>query len=217
MIGKYLALAMVPLGLVQPLAAVTIDFDSLEEAGTQRRSLGATYTEDGFTITENSVVGGLLVAQQSHAQYAGSAGLHSIFINGPLELEIASKDGSAFDMTSIDLSLLDPAGTSGTVQFTGVLAGGGSVVQSFTTSTFGFQTFSFTGFDNIVRLKWMQGTSLLNAHQFDNIVLGLSAGGGGSSVPEANSTLLLLSMGMLGMMGWSRFTLNSRRLGRDSR
>ena len=63
--------------------ADTINFNSLEQAGTNYISVADPYTESGYRISNG---GALYFAQQSNYQYAGSAGLHERIANGLLTL-----------------------------------------------------------------------------------------------------------------------------------
>jgi len=165
--------------------ADVITFDSLEQAGTNLVHTTDPYTEGGYRIQNG---GELYFAQQSNTLYAGSAALHERISNGLITLN--RLDGSTFTLSSIDLSVLHPSGTSPAVVFTGFLAGGGTVTQTFNPTSFGFQTFVFSSaFSNLLSVTWRQGTDELNAHQFDNIVV--------SSVPEP-ATMLLLGTGLVG-------------------
>src|SRR4030095_1152709 len=113
--------------------ADTITFSTLEQAGTSLVHISDPYFESGYRI-QNS--GEFYYWQQGNIQYAGSAGLHERISNGLITLNRA--DGQSFTLTSIDLSVLHPQGVSPAVTFTGTLAGGGTVTQTFTPTLFGF-------------------------------------------------------------------------------
>jgi len=166
--------------------ADTITFSTLEQAGSSLVLIPDPYLEAGYKIQDG---GQLYFAQQGNTQYAGSAGLHERITNGTITLSRA--DGHAFTLSSIDLSVLHPQGVSPSVVFTGVLAGGGTVTQTFTPTVFGFRTFVFnSAFTNLTSVTWHQGTDDFNAHQFDNIVV--------SSVPEPIS-IFLFGSGLVGI------------------
>jgi hypothetical protein len=96
---------------------------------------------------------------------------------------------------SIDLARnfeFDPAAT---VTFTGSLEGGGTIVQSFTTGAsdpLDFETFDFTGFENLTSVTWAQGASGL--HQFSEIQLVNLA----TPIPEPTA-LMLFGAGLTGL------------------
>jgi len=170
-------------------AADTITFSGLEQAGSSLVHISDPYFESGYRIQNG---GELYYAQQSNLQYAGSAGLHERISNGLITL--SRQNGSAFKLTSIDLSTLHPSGASPAVVFVGVLSGGGTVTQTFTPTVFGFHTFVFnSSFTNLLSVSWHQGSDDLNAHQFDNIVVSSS-----TQTPEP-ATMVLLGSGLFGL------------------
>jgi PEP-CTERM motif len=168
--------------------ADTLTFSTLEQAGSSLVHIADPYFESGYRIQDG---GELYYAQQSNVLYAGSAGLHERISGGLLTL--TRVDGGTFRLTSIDLSVLHPQGTSPAVVFVGTLVGGGTVTQTFTPTLFGFHTFSFSSaFTNLLSVSWHQGSDELNAHQFDNIVVS-------SAVPEPAS-VAVFGTGLVGLV-----------------
>ena len=181
----FLGMAVVAMGLAAAgqAQAATITFDSLEVATGGIIDVPSPYIESGFQITGTP----LNTLSQDDSHYAGSAGLLVAASTGQATLEAVG--GTPFNLLSIDLSFVEPFGVSDLVTFTGTLAGGGTVMQSFQPTMFGFQQFDFgPSFTNLTSVSWLQGQGgSFNGHQFDDIVL--------QTVPEP-ATLLLMGTGI---------------------
>jgi hypothetical protein len=162
--------------------------------------VSSPYTSQGFTLSSTS--GGFTFSSPDTGNgspqpvgnnpfYAGADGLAAF---SPATITLAATGGSAFSLLSIDLArhfVFDPAPT---VTFTGTLAGGGTVVQSFSVTTpagspGAFQTFTFSGFTDLAAVSWEQSVFTEGLHQFGNIHLDAAA------VPEP-TTLALLAVGI---------------------
>lgn len=158
--------------------ATTVTFDSLEQSGTGYQFMG-TYTEQGFLLNSNGSFGS--AQQQNTGWYAGSA---SLFNNGGEATTTLTKvGGGTFALNEISLARVSTSwGPGATVSFTGNVNGGGTVFQSFVVgSALAFSNFSFTGFNNLNSVSWIQAAPY---HQFDNIVLD------NGTVPEPASLAL---------------------------
>lgn len=147
--------------------AAVIDFQSLEHVDNVNKDEGFTYSEDGFTLTEENMNQGFHTFGTLESRYSGSTALFNDTIGGVTKL--VKDGGGVFDLNSIDLAELN-GNRVATVTFTGNLSGGGTVTQSFTLdgNAFAPETFSFVGFTNLVSVTWGQDSPF---HQFDNIVL----------------------------------------------
>lgn len=173
-------------------ATVVIDFESLASNGSGFVEVGPSYSEDGFTLTNLSATNAFALrsSEANNTQYyPGSAALFNNSGNGVTHL--ASDAGATFDLSSIDLVEIDINRLGPTnVSFTGNLAGGGTVSQSFSLDgIFGFETVAFTGFTDLISATWTQTSQF---HQFDNITIDATG------VPEPTS-LVLLGLGLVGL------------------
>jgi hypothetical protein len=160
-------------------SATIITFDSLEQAGSSFQYL-SSYNENGFNLS----AGSLGSAQQGNTGwYFGSASLFND--HGSAVTTLTKIGGGTFNFDSIDLAPVSTVyGSGATVSFVGNVNGGGTVNASYTlNSTFSFQTFALTGFNNLDSVTWIQSA---NYHQFDNLVLDQS-----SRVPEPGSLALV--------------------------
>jgi hypothetical protein len=163
--------------LSQLFGGVVIDFESLAHSGTEI-GIGDQYNEDGFEFNN------ILIAQEFFAigsgsfRNFGSTSLLNNLINGITEL--TREGGGTFELISIDLNQLNSSGSVVNITFTGNLAGGGTVMQTFMVNDGDIasgQTFNFnSGFTNLDSVTWVQVSPF---HSFDNIVMG-----GGGGVPD---------------------------------
>jgi hypothetical protein len=140
-----------------------------------------TYSSQGFTLTATDPQSGFLSGFQAH-------GPNSIFFMGKVGvvpfapatgsgnvIKLIQDNGQAFSLLSIDLARNFPFDPAPTVTFTGTLAGGGTVTESFTVTTpvgvRAFQSFDFTGFTDVVSVTWVQPVLAAGLHQFTDILL----------------------------------------------
>lgn len=157
------------------------------------------YTSQGFTLTSSS--GGFVFNSPDTGNaspqpignnpfYAGANGLTAF---SPATITLVQTDGNPFSLLSIDLARHFAFDPPPTVTFTGMLAGGGTVSETFTVTTSSppltFQTFDFTGFTGLASVIWDQPTSTQGLHQFGNIHLSTMT----ATVPEPGSFGMLAS------------------------
>jgi hypothetical protein len=158
------------------------------------------YMSQGFTL--NSSSGGFVFNSPdtgngspqpvgNNPYYAGANGLAAF---SPATITLSQTNDAPFSLLSIDLARnfdFDPAPT---VTFTGTLAGGGTVSETFTVTTpvgppASFQTFDFVaGFKGLTSVSWDQPVFSQGLNQFTNIDLF-------TAVPEP-PTLTLLALGL---------------------
>ena len=157
-------------------SANVADFESLE--GTDLVDRSAPYVENGFVLTTNwENIGNnpgedkFVSMHEGSSFYAGSVSFNKKFSDDfPI---LTRQGGESFDLISIDLDTLWLGNAN--VEFTGTKADGGTVVQSFVTDANRNQmeTFTFTGFDDLVSVSWKNLESA-TLHHVDNIVVDMA-------------------------------------------
>jgi hypothetical protein len=154
----------------------------------------------GFTLTATNPPTGFSSGFEAFGptspSYAGEVGIITFApAASPPDnvIELTRDDGQPFDLVSIDLARINAFDPAPTVAFTGIKAGGGIVMQSFTVmvplGTAAFQTFDFTRFTGLTSVSWGQPQLSDGLHQFSRIDIATGA------VPEP-AGLLLLSLGL---------------------
>lgn len=202
----YVKVWLTPLALlcfVPPMAskAQVLDFQSLQMAGGGYQTIGTTYTEDGFTLTETGGFATLSSTRTEDFRYQGSTALFDNYGGGFSPVRLTKNDGGTFLLNSIELAdlrggMMNPYAVN--VTFTGTKADTTTVTQTFTTdAVYGLETFTFTGFSDLVNVDFEQSSPY---HQFDNIVLN-------NAVPAPNS----LITGLLGVLPGVCLLLRHRR------
>lgn len=196
-------------------ADIVLDFEGIVIPG-ETDAILFTYEEDGFSFfafnpsDPNRFSTGFEAHGMNSIFYAGSKALSPFAPAGdpPNVVQLTRPGGTPFSLGSIDLArnfAFDPAPT---VNFTGVKAGGGEVMQSFTVTkipegTAAFETFEFNGFTDLVELRWDQPVLARGLHQFDNIRI-LEA----TAIPEPSSVF----MAAIGATLFAAVSLRNHRL-----
>ncbi len=195
-----LAAALICVGWAPASATTILNFSDVP-SGTL--VIFNPYTSQGFTLTSSS--GGFVFNSPDTGNgspqtpginpfYAGANGLAAF---APATITLMDTGGDPFSLLSIGLArdfAFDPAPT---VTFIGALDGGGTVSETFTVSLASppltFQTFSFTGFTNVVSVSWNQSASSDGLHQFGSIEVASATPP--AAVPEpATLSLLLIAL-----------------------
>lgn len=191
------ALTIVGLVAASPAGAQTITFNGNACVGNTVFP-GATYIESGFQFAFAGPQPAIASAAwcSDYEAYAGSAAIFNNFNASTTTLSRVG--GGTFSLSSIDLASIQFEGSSGSVQFTGNLFGGGTVTSTKSWSAAGAgasPTFSTSAFD----ASWTNLSSVVfeqsvHAFQFDNVVLSSST----TTVPEP-STVALMTAGLLAL------------------
>ena len=154
-------------------AQVKLDFENLSNpANPGFTSQGSSVTQNGFTVTDTSNIGGLASVTQNPQglNYTGSIALFN-GAQGNSITTLTQNNGNPFTLNSIDIANLFAAPTTGSgVVFTGNIQGGGTVTQSFShgpTNSLDTVTFG-AGFTNLTSVIFSPTTARF---QFDNVVL----------------------------------------------
>lgn len=207
-------------------APITVNFNGLvDTAAAGVRYVGNCYTESGLTFTAVGAgcgaSGAYAFAVAFPANPPAYIGSPALYLNDPVATQIAitRANGGLFSMQSIVLAPF--IGQGGTVGFTGFLANGTSVFQSFSVPDgplYSFQpsqlyTFSsaFVGLTSL-RMDPVQMPSGDPYINFDDVTYVAAA----STVPEP-MTVVLLGGGLLGLGMVARTRGSRRRAASDLR
>lgn len=173
-------------------------FESIPASFAQVSSIGVIgpYTEGGISVTQFSSTPKALYLQAFHPE-----GNNGWYPNGGDYgyTQITLLDGSNF--SSVGMSIASGSGTGGTLAYSllldgsEVFSGGGIALHSFSSGISDYIGFSGGGFDTICLWDRSAGHGNLNAVGIDAIET-LNA------VPESGSTLLFLSIGIVGVIGY---------------
>lgn len=197
--------------------AEVLNFESLRTAGTFVTFVGSPYAENGFTLTSDPTANAqtaFTAYRTGDLYFAGSTALVNNTVRtglGSATTTLTKIGGGLFDLTSIELAknqLNDPL----VVTFVGVRVDGTTLTQVFTvtrdntffyTGNSGFETFTFTGFSNLLSVSWTNNERnpfLGDNVQFDNISVSDVTP---APIPEP-VTLILFATGLLSAAGVRR-------------
>ena len=159
--------------------------------GVGSHPVSSPYTELNYSI---SAPNGLYYLGTADPRYAGDNNLFNT--NYWDTTTLTTIDGNLFAIHSIDLAQMYYYGLLPPIEpttFTGTLAGGATVTQTFNVGNSSFQTYLFgAGFSGLTSISW---TATTETPQFANIHV--------STIPEP-STALLLGLGLVGMASRGR-------------
>jgi hypothetical protein len=189
-----LTVAVIAMTSGQLRADIVLDFESLTTPGDSFVGVDTPYAESGFVFSSSSSIG-FAAWETDNSNFAGSTALFNNSNHETTTLQRA--DGGAFDLKTIDMSFLfNTDQQSAEDTFTGIKADSSIVTQLITFGpAFGFQTYSFTGFSDVVSVSWSDDSF---PTQFDNIRVS-----GTAAVPEPSS-LVLAGLGGLVICAWRR-------------
>ncbi len=179
--GTYYVDEVLPAGWIQTTpvgeSAVVIDtptqtvFNFNELASPTDQNIGP-YHKAGFTFNTSVNQSTIFTVYGSTdtARYSGSPALTAEW--WPATISLTQDDGAPFTISSIDLAEIWSSIYIPTVTFYGAKLDGSTVQQSFTLDNIfpGFQTFDFTGFNDVTALSWYTH-DVNDAHQFDNVTV----------------------------------------------
>ncbi|MES2580163.1 MAG: PEP-CTERM sorting domain-containing protein [Pseudomonadota bacterium] len=144
-----------------------LDFNSLVHFDDEYAYHDMLYSENGYTLDANNTLG-----------FASWGTLNSNYADSPSLINDAGiglttlrkNDNSLFNLHSIDLAGLLIFFTNVQVTFTGTKADHSLITQTFT-GPVALTTYTFTDFNNLSKVEWLQDNISLKLHQFDNINL----------------------------------------------
>ncbi|MDA9856660.1 PEP-CTERM sorting domain-containing protein [Rubripirellula sp.] len=174
-----------------------ITFESFANAGTDYDSYASPFDVDGYRFTGNGVGNDYLIHQTGSTDFAGSTALAPFRDDTHTFQRI---DGSPFSLVSFDYAETYRVFGAGSVTFTGIFAGGGSINKVVTNDgIFGFETATFAGFNNLSSVSFSFGGSDDVRFQLDNINVNVAA------VPEPSSLAMFgIGAGVMGLVSIRR-------------
>lgn len=180
---KKLLLAALFVLLAAPVAnAYTIDFEGITTGTTTERNRTRVFGDFSLFVVHGHYQDSSIVRPHGNSS--------DTFLNDDTRPSVLTKtDGSAFSLISLDVAeWIKSAGNILEVRAT-LVGGGSKAVNLRTDISPAFQTFDFTGWDNLLSLSLR---NRFGRFAYDNIVLDRAS----NEIPEP-ATALLLAMGGL--------------------
>ncbi|WP_432474141.1 hypothetical protein [Amphritea sp. HPY] len=186
--SRLLIATLLFLGAANVFSAPTtsiLDFEVLRHDDANISVHGPEYVEDGFRLkAQHSEPGNPLrlnTLGTLQPGFPGSTALYQGVVLG--EIILTEVDGKPFDLLSIQLAELPGLDTSGLpinsgpfdVTFFGQQVDGSLVTKTFIVDGFlTLNTYSFSGFTDLLSVNWFQGGGDIPTHQFDNITVAVT-------------------------------------------
>ena len=185
--------------------SAVMGFEGLASAGNFNNPpipVASPYDEAGFRLTETPAGFGFSNYNTNSQFFPGSTSLQGATSGRTIVLTQIGR--GPFSLNSISLSTVNIlAPTPFALAFTGVLAGGGTVMTTFNLpGKLPLENYNFPlSFNNLTSVSWMQGGGGLGpGHQFDNVTLNQAI-----DVPvPATLPLLGIGLALTGFVGWRR-------------
>jgi hypothetical protein len=206
--GMVLSIAVLSASVAVAADNVVIGFEDPSQTNIDIQ----TYTENGFTLTNNNYVSGSYSALiltvndysipgNSSSQFFGMCTADGTNAYGqpcsptPITMTLAKNGGGAFSLTALDAANLLIENNNGQLTLTGHLRGGGTITDTLSIGNT-WTTFSLNGFSNVNSIDILASGGIYAA-LFDNMSVNPTP----TPIPAA---AWLLGSGLLGLFGMRR-------------
>ena len=185
--------------IAAPAQAVTIDFEDIGRKGGFAHYDDSGFSTEGFDfhLSHGHHIDNEFLFIEGYASTNGTDWL----MHDDLGDMTVSAGGATFELAAVDAGQYRNKKNSEDIQVTGHRQDGSTIAQSIISKS-GFQTISFSGWTNLVRLTFSgngYGT-------YDNFVLKTVST---TAVPVPSPLLMMASA--LGLLGFARYRNNSKR------